>query len=130
MTKVSHKDMGLSPMRFLEEETLMAITNNKELGDCLIAHEKKSKEDVEYTDYTLYLVGSVGEWVGEYHINFLFSRDLVELIKAFGEDSKEWEGKRVTLSGRTEGKFTRWIIKPAILEKEVPPVATEEKIGQ
>ncbi len=125
MTKVSHKDMGLSPVRFLEEETLMAITNNKELGDCLIAHKKKSKEGVEYTDYTLYLVGSTGEWAGEYHINFLFARDLAELIDAFGEESEKWEGKRVTLNARTEGKYTRWIIKPAGLEEVV-----EEKIGE
>ena len=114
MVKVSPIEAGLNPKKFLESTgTLMEIGHNEAGNDCITEIKRTSKADgKEYSQLTLHVTGSDGEWAGDFKVNYLFDRDLKALVDAWGEESKEWLGKRITLKARKEGDFNRWIIEP------------------
>jgi len=105
MVKVSRIEAGLNPRNFLGH------TVTVELCD-VVETERVSKGGGKFTQYALKVVGVVGEYVGDYKVNFLMASDLQELVTAWGEDSTAWNGNRITLTAKEDGKYFRWVIKP------------------
>ena len=42
------------------------------------------------------------------------SSDLQELVKALGEDSDKWLGRLVSVRGKKDGDYWRWVIVPFV----------------
>jgi len=107
-------EMKLSPSKMAGKETLFEIQAFKDLNDCIRENPKTDKNGKAYSQYTLLLAGCDGEFVGDFVIDYLFDRDLKLLFDDYGEDSKSWIGKKVTITSVKDGKFDRWKIYPMV----------------
>ena len=126
MVKVSPIEAGLNPKKF-ESETTMEIGHNEAKTDCVTVNNRTSKSGEAYTDMTLHVTGSDGEWAGDFKMNYLFDRDLKHLVDAWGEETVNWMGKRILINGVKDGKYTRWLIKPFV-DKDQTQLVEEEMI--
>jgi len=81
----------------------------------IIKNNKISKRtQKEYNDYTLKLESFEDDSMGEKsEINFLFERDFNDLITAFGEDTKNWIDRKITVFAiNEEFEFPKWNLFP------------------
>jgi len=111
--KATRNTLGLNPSEFVGIKTIFEIdTANKQTKDCLQETIKEDSKGRNYSQYDLFLVGTNGRYIGEFCVRFLFDRDLNELIKAFGEETNQWVGKRIFVWSVEEKKadkvYFRW----------------------
>jgi len=107
---ISKRESGLNPRNFLGKTVTLQL--------CEVVETKREKKKGEgsFTQYTLKCVGDIDNTTGDYAINFLMESDLQDLVEAWGElpdsDMKRWNGNLLSASGKEDGKYFRWVIKP------------------
>jgi len=106
---------GLNPNNFIGKNYLFEINTYADSNDCLKKSETiKTPKGYEYNQYTLFLAGFDGKYIGDFEIRYLFTRDLKGLFDSFGKDTEAWKGKHVNVTAIKDGEFSRWKISEAV----------------
>lgn len=100
---------GINPADLIGKEEEYTITAPEEEDDCLTAEDREARNGGTFTQYTLHLLDGSDD---KKRLSYLFERHLVPLAKAHGEDSTNWIGQKVIVTGKMDGKYANPVLKP------------------
>ena len=117
---------GINPKNMIGTERFQ-IRYSEEHDDVILTEERNAKNGGTFKQFTLLLAEEDGS---ERELRFLFNKHLNTLIRAFGGDTKKWQGKDILVIPQTKGEYADVKLEPAgrRLKEHITEVIEEQVV--